>query len=84
MKSVVRKAISPTGNCYKIQSIYVTAYKGIGVFLFHFYSNTKSKESIGNIVNNTVVTMYGVRWVLDPLRLSLYKSYKRLITMWNT
>ena len=25
------------------------------------------KNSIGNIVNNTVITMYGVRWVRDLL-----------------
>lgn len=31
------------------------------------------KDSIGNIVSNIVVTMYGVRWVLDLLGGPLFK-----------
>ena len=31
------------------------------------------KYSIGNTVNNTVMTLYGVRWVLDLLGWSLCK-----------
>ena len=42
------------------------------------------KYSIGNIVNNTVITRYGARGLLDLLRGSLYKLCKCLTTMLNT
>ena len=39
------------------------------------------KYSVGNVVNNIVLIMYGVTWVLDLLGGSLCKLYKCLITM---
>ena len=36
------------------------------------------KHSIGNIVNDIVITMYGVRWVLDLSQGSLCKVLKTL------
>ena len=39
------------------------------------------KYSLCNIANNIVITMYGVRWVLDLSGWSLHKLYKCLITI---
>ena len=36
---------------------------------------------MGHIVNNIVITMHGITWVLDWLRWSLHRVYKCLITM---
>ena len=38
------------------------------------------KHSIGNIVNNIIITMHGLRWVLDLLGGTLHKLYKCLTT----
>lgn len=42
------------------------------------------KYGMGNIENNILITMCGVRWVLDLLVGSLYKLYKCLITLLYT
>ena len=40
--------------------------------------------SVGNIVNNIVITMYGARWVHEILRGLLCKVYDCLTTMLYT
>lgn len=47
------------------------------------YKNSQgdARYSIGNIVNNTVITTYGVKWVLDFLGSSFLKLYKCLTTI---
>lgn len=42
------------------------------------------KYSVSNIVSDTVITVFGVRQVLDFLGRSLHKVYKCLITVLNT
>ena len=39
------------------------------------------KHGTGNTVNNTVITMFGERWVLDLSGVSLHKLHKYLTTM---
>ena len=39
------------------------------------------KYSLGNIVNNIVITMYGARWVLDLFGGPFCKLYKYLTAM---
>ena len=43
-----------------------------------------TKYSIGNIVNNIVITMYGARWVLEISGGTLCKVYDCLTIMWYT
>ena len=40
----------------------------------------ESKESIGNIVNDTVITVGGARWALEVPRGTLCKVYDSLTT----
>ena len=41
------------------------------------------RYSIGNVVNNTVITMYGATWLLDLSGGSLHKLYTCLCTMYT-
>ena len=42
------------------------------------------KYSIGNTVNNMVITVYGIRWIVDLSGGSLRKLYKCLTTILYT
>ena len=57
--------------------------KGEGIERYRQLQNSHGdvKYSIGNIINNVVITMYDAQWVLEISGGTLYKVYNCEITM---
>ena len=61
---------------------WVRKVKGLRSTGWHLQSSHGDvKYSIGNIINNIVITMYGARWLLEISRGPLYKLYDCVTTL---
>ena len=55
-------------NCNSIINKYILKKKKYKSVITDVTTNGDVKYSIGNIVNNILITIYGVTWVLDLQR----------------